>query len=304
VFLLPKRRLNLDLVGAIDAGGTSWRCAIVDRTCKIVARTAFATTTPEETLAKASAFFVEHSDLGFMFDKIGIACFGPLGVNPQEPRWGHILTTTKAGWSGTNVAGALAQSTKCRILIDTDVNAAALAERAWGAGQGRDDLAYVTVGTGIGAGILLDGKPIWGAMHPEAGHMRVPRHRDDPDFEGVCPFHGDCVEGLASAPALKRRWGMEASQLPDDHAAWDIEAHYLAHLGVNLVLTTAVPRVIFGGGVMARRGLTERVAAKAKALMGPYGLAAQGEAGFDVVSAGLGLDAGLLGGAWLAQVAL
>jgi fructokinase len=290
-------------VGAIDAGGTSWRCAIIDQDRQILSRTSFPTTTPTETLAKASAFFVDQARRGRTVCHIGLACFGPIAVNPANPRWGQILTTTKAGWSGTDVAGQIGAATQCIIHLETDVTAAAFAERAWGAGQGLDDLAYVTVGTGIGAGIVLGGKPVWGAMHPEAGHMRVPRHADDLMFAGVCPFHGDCIEGLASAPALAARWGSDASELPDNHIAWDIEAHYLAHLVTNLVLTTAVRRVIFGGGVLSRTGLIERIASKAKALIGPYGTAALGEVGFDVVRAGLGLDAGLLGGAWLAQQA-
>lgn len=289
--------------GGIDAGGTSWRCAIFDGKDTIVSRTAFPTTTPSETLSRAIDFFNEHKGQGLEVSRIGIACFGPLAVNPANPRWGHILATTKEHWSGTDVAGQMAAGTGCAIALETDVTAAAFAERAWGAGQGIDDLAYVTVGTGIGAGIILGGKAVWGTMHPEAGHMRVPRHPNDQEFRGVCPFHGDCIEGLASAPALLARWGMDASHLPDDHPAWDIEAHYLAHLAVNLVLTTAVKRVVFGGGVMARGGLVERVSAKATALIGPYGTAAPGEGGFDVVGAGLGLDSGLLGALWLAEQA-
>ncbi|GBF59331.1 putative fructokinase [Candidatus Phycosocius bacilliformis] len=292
------------LFGGIDAGGTSWRCAVFDGKDSILARTAFPTTTPEETLGHAIAFFQAEAQAGRAVKRIGIACFGPLAVNPAHPRWGHILATTKPHWSGTDVAGMLARGTGCTIALETDVTAAAFAERAWGAGRGLDDIAYVTVGTGIGAGLLLGGKPVWGTMHPEAGHMRAPRHYDDLTFAGVCPFHGDCIEGLASAPALVARWGVQASDLPDDHPAWDIEAHYLAHLAANLVLTTAVKRVIFGGGVMARNGLVRRVADKAAALIGPYGTAAPGEGGFDVVGAGLGLDAGLLGALWLAENAL
>jgi fructokinase len=288
------------VVGAIDAGGTSWRCAIAGGPKTILARTAFATTTPEETLAQAVAFFVEQSARGLPVSRIGMACFGPLAVNIHDPRWGRILATPKAGWAGTDVAGRLALATGASIAIDTDVNAAALAERAWGAAQGLDDVAYVTVGTGIGAGLVVAGQPVHGSLHPEAGHMRVPRHLDDL-FVGVCPFHGDCIEGLASAPALKARWGMDAADLPDDHIAWDIEAHCLAHLAVNLILTTAVQRVVFGGGVIVRAGLVERVATKARAFIGRYGPNAPGEAGISIVAAGLGLDAGLLGGVWLAQ---
>ncbi len=290
----------MDKVGGIDAGGTSWRCSVYQGHDTPLARTSFPTTMPDETLSRAIAFFTEQAGLGHGVQTIGVACFGPLGVNKAKANWGHILTTTKPGWSNTDVAGRLARGTGCVIALETDVTAAAFAERAWGAGQGLDDVAYVTIGTGIGAGIIVDGRPIRGALHPEAGHMRVPRHRDDVNFKGVCSFHGDCIEGLASAPALRERWGMDAADIPDDHIAWDIEAHYLAHLAVNLVLTTAVSRVIFGGGVCARPGLVAKVAVKAKALLGPYGTAGEGGAGFDVTAAGLGLDAGLIGAIWLA----
>jgi fructokinase len=288
-------------VGGIDAGGTSWRCGIYTDHQTPIARTSFATTSPTETLAKAIEFFTQQSAAGHKVDTIGVACFGPLGVNKATPHWGHILETPKAGWSNTDVAGALGRGTGCKIAIETDVTAAAFGERAWGAGQGLDNIAYVTVGTGIGAGIILDGKAIKGALHPEAGHMRPPRHPHDLTFDGVCSFHGDCIEGLASAPALKARWGLDAAELSDDHPAWDMEAYYLAHLAVNLALTTAVQRVIFGGGVCARAGLVDRIATKAKSLIGPFGTAAPTGSGFEIVRAGLGLDAGLLGAIWLAQ---
>ncbi len=288
-------------LGGIDAGGTSWRCAIFDGKNNILTRTSFPTTTPEETIQKAITFFNQQRDRGLSVACIGIACFGPLGVDPGRPRWGHILATTKEGWSGTDVAGALANGTACQIAIETDVTVAALAERAWGAGQGVDNMAYVTVGTGIGAGIILDGTAVWGAMHPEAGHMRAPRHPQDMDFKGVCSFHGDCIEGLASAPALLARWNADPTLLPDAHPAWDIEAHYLAHLAANLIFTTAVSLVVFGGGVLARQGLIDRIKAKTFDLVGPYGIAAAGQDGFEIVAAGLGLDSGLLGALWLAE---
>lgn len=293
----------MNYVGAIDAGGTSWRCAVVDDRRKILARAAFATTSPQETLGKASAFFMDQVAKGFALKHVGIACFGPLCTTPSAHNWGHILATPKPGWSNTDVVGGLARGLEFTISIELDVIAAALAERAWGGGRGLDDFAYVTVGTGIGAGIILGGSPISGASHPEAGHMRVPKLSRDKDFSGICPFHGDCVEGLASATALKARWHMDPVALADDHPAWDIEAHYLAHLAANLVLTTAVRRVIFGGGVSMRAGLIDLVARQTKDLVGPYGLAAQGEAGFEVVPAGLGLESGLLGAVWLAQKA-
>jgi fructokinase len=298
---LDERGPSVTRVGGIDAGGTSWRCAIYQDHETSLARTSFPTTTPQETLAKAIAFFNDRASAGLTIETIGVACFGPLGVNPASANWGHILETPKEGWANTDIAGTLARGTGCNIAIETDVTAAAFGERAWGAGQGLDDLAYVTVGTGIGAGIIVGGRPIWGVMHPEAGHMRAPRHGDDPTFKGVCHFHGDCIEGLASAPALKQRWGRDAANLPDAHPAWDIQAHYLAHLAVNLVLITAVQRVIFGGGVCARPGLIPKVESAARKLIGSYGTAAPSGAGFEIVGAGLGLDAGLLGAIWLAQ---
>jgi fructokinase len=289
--------------GGIDAGGTSWRCGIYRDHQTCLARTSFPTTTPEETLANAIAFFNTAAANGHKVETIGVACFGPLGVNKARSNWGHILGSTKQNWSGVDVAGTLSRGTGCSIALETDVTAAALGERSWGAGQGIDDLAYVTVGTGIGAGILLGGKVVVGVLHPEAGHMYARRHHEDPasGFKGVCGFHMDCIEGLASAPALAARWQCDPATLPDDHAAWDIEAHYLAHLAVNIVLVTAVQRVIFGGGVCARNGLVARIEAKAKALLGPYGTAGSGGPGFEIVGAGLGLDAGILGAVWLAQ---
>lgn len=299
-----KARLKVGYVGAIDGGGTSWRCAIIDQDCRIIARTSFPTSSPERTLGLASTFFTSQRASGTVFDAIGISCFGPLCIDPLSPKWGHILATTKPGWSGADVAGPLARATGCSLHIESDVTAAASAEKAWGAGVGVDRLAYVTVGTGIGAGILLGVTPVWGAIRPEAGHMRAPRHPNDHIFAGVCSFHSDCIEGLASAPAILARWGVDAAALPDDHPAWDIVAHYLAHLATNLILTTGVQRVIFGGGVCARAGLVERVALTTRSLIGPYGTAAPGEVGFDIVNAAFGLDAGLLGGAWLALKAM
>ena len=291
----------MSFLGAIDAGGTSWRCAIYQNNLTLMARISFATTTSDETLGRAVEFFNSHAVQGYAVTSIGIACFGPLGVIKGQPKYGQILQTPKTGWSGVDVAGILARAVGCKIAIDTDVTAAAWGELAWGAGQGLTNIAYVTVGTGIGAGIIAEGRAIHGAMHPEAGHMRVPRHPNDLDFVGVCPFHGDCIEGLASAPALKARWGIDPAKLSDEHPAWDIQAHYLAHLAVNLVLMTAIQRVIFGGGVSARVGLVSRVADKAKGLLGHYGTAAPLGPGFEIVGAGLGLDAGLLGALVLAR---
>ena len=281
------------VLGGIDAGGTSFRCIVASGPDRILAEARFATTSPQETLTRAAAFFAEGP--GREAEAIGIACFGPVAVDPRHPRHGTILTTPKPGWSDTDVLGPIRAATGRPVGIETDVIAAALGEHRWGAGRGEDNLAYVTVGTGIGAGILTGGVPLHGALHPEAGHVHVPRHPADLDFPGVCPFHGGCVEGLASAPALRARWGVDPADLPDDHPGWDIEAHYLAHLSATLVLVAAVRRVVLGGGVSARNGLVARVANRTATLLAGYE-AAFGAAGDRlVVAPGLGLRAGALG---------
>lgn len=281
------------VLGGIDAGGTSFRCIVATGPDRILAEARFATTSPRETLTRAADFFTDGP--GRAAEAIGIACFGPVAVDPAHPRHGTILSTPKAGWSDTDVLGPIQAATGRPVGIETDVIAAALGEHRWGAGRGEGNLAYVTVGTGIGAGILSGGVPLHGALHPEAGHIHVPRHPDDLAFAGVCPFHGGCVEGLASATALAARWGQDPADLPDDHPGWEIEAHYLAHLSATLVLVAAVRRVILGGGVSARSGLVERVARRTRALLGGYEAAFGARDDTLVVAPGLGLRAGALG---------
>jgi fructokinase len=288
----------MDRFGAVDAGGTSFRCMVATGPDAIVAETSFPTTTPEETLTRACDFFNDGPGQGVR--RLGVACFGPVAVDPGHPGYGHILETTKPGWSGAAVLQALAAGTGLPIVIESDVNAAALSEYRWGAGRGIESLAYVTVGTGIGAGIISNGRTLHGGLHPEAGHIRVPRFPGD-DFPGVCPFHGDCVEGLASAPALKARWGADPANLPCDHPAWEIEAHYLGHLAATLILVSASQLVIFGGGVMARTGLADQVARKAEDLLAGYSRAITGPVSPVVTGAGLGLKAGVLGALALAM---
>lgn len=290
------------ILGGIDAGGTSFRCILAAGPDQILAEEQFPTTTPGDTLARAAAFFTTGP--GQNAEAIGMACFGPVAVDPSHPRYGHILSTPKRGWSDCDVLGPIRAATDRPVAIETDVIAAALGEHQWGAGQDEPNLAYVTVGTGIGAGILSQGVPLHGALHTEAGHIRVPRHPQDIGFDGVCRFHGDCVEGLASAEALAARWGMDAAELPDDHRAWAIEAHYLAHLCTTLVLVAAVRRVILGGGVSARAGLVEQVARQTGDLLAGYE-ASLGIAGHAiVVRPGLGLKAGSLGALAVAASAL
>lgn len=240
------------LFGAVEAGGTKFVCAIADESGALHAEARFATADPESTLARVRNFFkVERGD--FAPAALGVACFGPVVLERQSARYGCIGNTPKAGWSNTDVAGMLAREFSCPVGFDTDVNAAALAEHRWGAARDSGNLVYLTVGTGIGGGVLIEGAPVHGLMHPEIGHIRPRRHELDSKFAGVCPFHGDCLEGLASGPAIVARTGSELRHLDAAHVQWEIEADYLGQLCAQLVLTVSPQRIILGGGAMAER---------------------------------------------------
>jgi fructokinase len=267
----------------------------------VVAETRLPTTTPSETLAGARRFFENFgpSRLG----GIGLACFGPLELRPQAADFGRLLTTPKVGWTGADILGPF-QSLGVPVAIDTDVNGAALAERCWGAGRDVPKVAYMTLGTGVGLGYAGD-RSARSLMHPEAGHMLPRRHPDDPAFPGVCPFHGDCVEGLASGPAMEARWGVPASELPEHHPAWIIQAWYVAQLAVSAILVAAADRVVIGGGVGRHPALVPRVRDQAAALLGRYDAPTTPRGGPEkmFVPAELGDRAGSLGGIALAASA-
>ena len=236
---------NLPVAG-VDLGGTHCRCILAHGPDSILEEARFATTTPDETLGKIAATFA-----GWEFAAIGIGSFGPLDIEE-----GRIEGTPKPGWSGTSLRGRFA-SLGVPVAIDTDVNAAAMGERRWGAGEGIDDLVYITVGTGIGVGTLIAGRPIHGLGHSEAGHLRVPRLADD-NWPGNCAVHGDCVEGMAAGPAIRAR----QARADDEDRIWASVAHALAMLAHNLVLTVAPRRIIIGGGVAsAHPWLHEKVRA-------------------------------------------
>jgi fructokinase len=201
---------------------------------------------------------------------IGVASFGPVHLRKDSDRYGCIGSTPKPGWSGTDIVGALSREFGCPVGFDTDVNAAALAEHRWGAARGLDSLVYVTVGTGIGGGVMCAGAPIHGLMHPEIGHMHPRRHPRDADFAGVCPFHGDCLEGLASGPAIMTRSGAELHLLDPGHVQWEIEADYLGQLCASLVVTVSPQRIVLGGGVMSQQGLLAPVRQRLLHWLGGY----------------------------------
>ncbi len=290
--------MSRTVFGCIEAGGTKFVAGIVAGPEDIRATARFDTTTPQETIGATLDWLRAEQDLHGPLAAIGIASFGPLELDRQAPNWGHITATTKKGWSNTDFAGRIARALDLPVGFDTDVNGAALAESRWGAGQGKPACAYITIGTGIGGGAIIDGKPLQGLSHPEMGHIRLPRHPLDTEFPGICPFHGDCLEGLASGPAIKARWGVSLSDLPYDHEAHDIVAWYLAHMVVTLQSIMEPGCVILGGGVTATPALLDRIRVQADKLGGGY---FRGQAADIIVAPGLGDKAGLLGGLALAQ---
>jgi fructokinase len=288
-------------VGGIEAGGTKWVCALSSGGDRLEAVETFPTTEPDETIGRAIDFFAT----GDAPQAIGVGCFGPIDVDPSSPTWGHITTTPKPGWANTDVGARLKAALEVPVAFDTDVNAAAVGEWRWGAGVGLDTFCYLTVGTGIGAGVIVNGAPVHGLMHPEIGHVRVPHDRERDPFDGGCPFHGDCLEGLASGEALRLRWGRPGEELEDD-GVWELEADYLALGLVNVVCTLSPQRIVVGGGVAARPGLLARVARRLQELLAGYIPAAPLETDIEdyLVAPALGDRAGVLGAIELARDAV
>ncbi|HKO51323.1 MAG TPA: ROK family protein [Polyangiaceae bacterium] len=233
--------------GAIEAGGTKFVCAVGTGPADLSAEVRFPTKSPQETLDRCIEFFGSQAKI----DALGIGCFGPIELRSEARRYGHVTSTPKLGWTNADIVGPLRRALSVPIGFDTDVNAAILGESRWGAARTLDTAIYITIGTGIGGGALVGGQLAHGLVHPEMGHLLVPREPDDLAFSGDCPFHGGrCWEGLASGPALERRWGKPAESLPADHPAWDLEARYIASALTSLVLVLSPERLILGGGVM------------------------------------------------------
>lgn len=257
------------MLGAVEAGGTKFLCGIGDihgsrETARIDTRD------PETTIAETIAFFRAAAARHGPIDAIGVGSFGPIQLDPTAADFGRITTTPKPGWSGADIPGRLHEAIGVPVAIDTDVNAAALAEAAHGAGNGVRSLAYVTVGTGIGVGLAMDGRTVHGLGHPEAGHLLFRRHPDHGSFAGICPYHGDCLEGLASGPAIIAAWGKSFADLPADHPAWDVQADYLGQLCATLILTVSPEHIVLGGGVMAQQRLIEAARARAEERLAGY----------------------------------
>ncbi|MFN3864448.1 MAG: ROK family protein [Erythrobacter sp.] len=284
------------MLGAIEAGGTKFVLAVGPSPEAITARTEIPTLDPVTTLAAAAAWFDRQGPIG----KLGIGSFGPVDLDPASVGWGCITNTPKSGWADCDIAGFFIDRLGVPVGLDTDVNAAALAEYRAAAQQGCRSLAYLTIGTGIGGGLVLDGRPVHGIAHPEMGHIYPRRHPLDQDFAGICPHHGDCLEGLASGPAIAARWGGPLSELPDDHPGHGIIAEYVAQACHMLFACLAVERVVIGGGVAKTAGLVGRIAARTAELGAGY---LPGGTRHRVTAPRLGGDAGITGALMLAAAA-
>lgn len=290
------------MFGALEAGGTKINLAIAMAPGDIRASARVETSTPLITIAAIFDFFDAYRpDLR----SFGVASFGPVRIDTSAPDWGRLLTTPKQGWSGQSFVHPLIERYGLPVALDTDVGAAAVAEHSFGALRGIRSGAYITVGTGIGAGLISDGRPVHGIMHPEVGHVRVLRNlADDDDFPGACPFHGDCLEGLAAGPAIHRRWGASLSDLRSDHPAHGLIADYLGQVCATMALTLSTGKIVIGGGVSKTPGFHAAIAARMRHWLGGYLLDDVVLSNSFVVAPELGDRAGLTGAILLAEAAV
>lgn len=290
------------MLGGIEAGGTKIICAVGSSPDQILASQTIPTAEPETSFQQVRAFFDKAQSTHGRISAIGVAAFGPVDIDPGSPCYGTVRRTPKPGWAGANWVEGL-NRLPCPVTVDTDVNGAALGEWRLGAGKGCDTLAYVTVGTGIGAGILKNGRPLSGTGHFEMGHIYPPHDYESDPFPGRCPFHKDCLEGLASGPAIIDRWGITLSEMPTGHPAFALQAGYLAHLAATIILTHMPDRIVFGGSVMKAPGLLERLRAATRIQLANY--LTGGPAGGDLVDylvpPALGDRAGVTGALAMAE---
>lgn len=284
-------------LGAIEAGGTKFVCGIGNEHGEITDRVSFPTTTPEETMGNVVRFFKEHA-----IEALGVGSFGPLDLNKSSATYGSVTSTPKPHWSGYSILGELKRHFDVPTGFDTDVNAAALGEAEWGASKGLTNSVYVTVGTGIGAGALVEGKLLHGLLHPEMGHIPVRRQPGD-TYEGKCPYHKDCLEGMAAGPAIEQRWGRKGIELADDERVWTLEAAYLAQAVAYFVYILSPQRVILGGGVMKQLQLFPLIRQEVQRVLNGYVQKSELTEHIDayIVPPALGDNAGLSGALVLAK---
>ncbi len=251
-------------LGALEAGGTKMVCAIGDETGTIFEQISIPTETPEITMPKLIDYFKEKE-----VEALGVACFGPLELDKKAPNYGHITTSTKVHWRNFDVVGNFEKELGCPIGFDTDVNGSVLGEVTFGQAKGKSCVIYITIGTGVGAGIYIEGKLLHGMLHPEAGHVRITKRQSD-TYQGKCPFHPNCLEGLAAGPAIEERWGKKAIELADKEEVWDLEADYIAQALVGYILTLSPEMIILGGGVMHQEQLFPLIREKVTRMLGGY----------------------------------
>lgn len=287
--------------GALEAGGTKMVLSRLDENGNMMERISIPTRTPEETMPEMIAFFREHP-----VDALGIGSFGPVDLHEDSPTFGSITATPKLAWRFFPILKAFKDALNIPVKIDTDVNAAAISEQAMGAAKGLDSCVYVTVGTGIGAGIVMGGKPVHGLVHSELGHYLMRQEAVDPTPDGFCPYHKGCLEGLAAGPAIEKRWGVSAKELTPDHPAWELEVNYLAQMCVNLIMTLSPEKIILGGGVMQQKFLFPMIREKTLKLMNGYICASAVDEGLVnyIVEPGLDVNSGVMGAYILARRAL
>lgn len=288
------------IIAAVEAGGTKFICGLGTEDGEIIDKISIPTTTPEDTMKEVIAYFKDKK-----FDVMGVGSFGPIDPVKESGTYGYITKTPKPYWSDYNLIGELKKHFNVPMEFDTDVNGAALAESWWGAGSGLKNVMYITVGTGIGAGAVVDGKMLQGLTHPEMGHISVKRHKDD-SYEGKCPFHKDCLEGMAAGPAIEARWGKKGFELSDDMEVWEMEAYYLAQGLVNYILVLSPEKIIMGGGVMKQKQIFPLIRKNVQEFLNGYVHKKEILDDIDnyIVYPGLGDEAGFIGSLALGKIAL
>ena len=252
------------VLGALEAGGTKMVCAVGDEQGQVLERISIPTVSPEETMPRMIDFFRKYH-----IEALGIGCFGPINPVKGTALYGYITSTPKLFWQNYNIVGAFEETLGCPVGFDTDVNASMLGEVTFGAARGLDSCIYVTIGTGVGVGVYVNGGLLHGMMHPEAGHILLQRHSAD-TYAGKCPFHGNCLEGMAAGPAIEERWGAKGTELSGRQEVWELEAYYVAQACVNYTLTYAPRRIILGGGVMHQEQLFPIIRRQYRELMADY----------------------------------
>lgn len=251
-------------LGALEAGGTKMVCAIGDEKGNIYEQVSIPTETPEVTLPKLAEWFRERD-----VEALGIGCFGPIDLNKESETYGYITSTPKLPWVNCDVVGYFKKALGCPIGFDTDVNGSALGEATFGQAKGKKNIMYITIGTGVGAGVYAEGTLLHGMMHPEAGHVLIRRRQGD-TYEGKCPYHKDCMEGMTAGPAIEARWGKKGIELKDQPEVWDLEAYYIAQALVNYIMTLSPEMIILGGGVMHQAQLFPLIRGYVKELLAGY----------------------------------